>query len=122
MNERYSCFTLSRSVRILILFPTNNEKHDRHSDADDNNPRFYILQPRFSLCSPRGFPKLVTGHIQTIARFLQILQLLATIHHFLDIIPHYICHPLDLQLDALNKTDIYQLFALIIAHITLKIK
>lgn len=50
-------------INTMELFLTNNEKHDCHSNADDDDPRFHILEPRSPLRSFRGFSKLVSSHI-----------------------------------------------------------
>jgi len=76
--------------------PTDDEEHDRHGDTDDDDPRLDILQPGSPLRSPRSFLELVPGHIETIARLLQILQSVTAVHHFLHVIPHYVRHLLNL--------------------------
>jgi len=106
-GEGSACSATSHYIEdATTIVPTDDEEHDRHGDTDDDDPRLDVLQPGSPLRSLRGFPELVAGHIETIARLLQILQPLTAIHHFLHVIPHYVRYLLDLYLHA-SSTDIY---------------
>lgn len=103
-RERKKKNRLPLSRYVEDVTPTDDEEHDRHGNADDDDPRLDVLQPGSSLRSPRRLPELVPGHVEAIARLLQILQSLAAVHHLLHVVPHYVRHLLDLQLHA-SSTD-----------------
>lgn len=68
-NNDYA-FDMQFRANARVYLCTDDAHDDRHSDGDEDNPRFKVLKPGPLLRSLRRRSELASGYVQTIARFL----------------------------------------------------